>query len=82
MPDRAPLLRIFRDYLGREWEVSACSGAPSPDAAAAPDPEYAPGSLSFVSGEERRRLTPLPPGWFVAPDEQLSRWCESAEVDP
>ena len=80
MPDRAPLLRIFRDYLGREWEVSATSDGRA--AAGAPDPALAPGSLSFVSGEERRRLTPLPPGWFVAPDEQLSRWCESAEVEP
>jgi hypothetical protein len=79
VPSRIPLLRIFRDYFGREWEVFVRTD----DAATAaesdrPNPLLMLGSLEFDSGQEQRRLTPLPPGWYVAPDELLSRWCEKA----
>ena len=79
MADRDPLLRIFRDYFGREWEVRAFEGA---DAEAqmdvAKNPALAHGSLVFDSGEQRRCLAPLPPGWYIASDEMLSRWCAKA----
>ena len=78
MPIRIPLLRIFRDYFGREWEVYVRVDPAEPDAGTFPNPLLMLGSLEFDSGQERRRLTPLPPGWYVAPDELLSRWCEKA----
>ena len=41
-------------------------------------PEYANGWLLFTSGEERRRLAPLPPGWRFATQQQLRVWCREA----
>jgi hypothetical protein len=41
-------------------------------------PEYANGWLLFTSGEERRRLAPLPPGWRFATQDQLRAWCREA----
>jgi hypothetical protein len=46
-------------------------------------PELAHGWLLFTSGDERRRLEPLPPGWYVVSDEVLTRWCHDAvELPP
>ena len=79
MPPRIPLLRIFRDYFGREWEVYLRSADPAElQANELHNPLLMLGALEFDSGQERRRLTPLPPGWYVAPVEMLSRWCEKA----
>jgi hypothetical protein len=78
VPPRIPLLRIFRDYFGREWEVFVRAEEAVDARDDLPNPLLMLGSLEFDSGQERRRLTPLPPGWYVAPDEMLSRWCEKA----
>ena len=78
VPIRIPLLRIFRDYFGREWEVYVRCDLAEPEGKGLPNPLLMLGSLEFDSGQERRQLTPLPPGWYVAPDELLSRWCEKA----
>jgi hypothetical protein len=77
--DRDPLLRIFRDYFGREWEVRAFEneeGGAQMDVAR--NPALARGSLVFDSGDQRRCLAPVPPGWYMATDELLSRWCANA----
>jgi hypothetical protein len=77
--DRDPLLRIFRDYFGREWEVRAFENEPGEATTdVAKNPALARGSLVFDSGDQRRCLAPLPPGWYVATDELLSRWCAKA----
>jgi hypothetical protein len=77
--DRDPLLRIFRDYFGREWEVRAFEGDRADGQTDdAKHPALAQGSLVFDSGDQRRCLTPVPPGWYIAADETLSRWCASA----
>jgi hypothetical protein len=74
-----PLLRIFRDDFGREWEVRMIADRPSqPAATASANPALMLGALLFDSGEARRRLEPLPPGWYVASEALLTRWCESA----
>lgn len=79
MADRDPLLRIFRDYFGREWEVRAFSGEGHDEATAeTSNPALVSGSLVFDSGDQRRCLTPIPPGWYIATDERLSRWCAGA----
>ena len=73
-------VRIFRDELNREWEVRAVrENLTERRMRLLPRPELANGWLLFRLGEERRRLAPLPPGWFVATDVQLTRWCDDAE---
>lgn len=83
MPARDPLLRVFRDDFGREWEVRAVAEELASDRVrGVPNPALTLGALIFDSGEERRRLMPLPPGWYIASDELLSRWCENALAAP
>jgi hypothetical protein len=80
---KEPLIRLFRDYFNREWEVQARHDPSGTDAFHTfENPALAPGSLEFTSGEERRRLDLVPPGWFVASDELLSRWCQNARAIP
>ncbi len=43
-------------------------------------PRYASGWLSFHRGAERRRLSPIPPGWEAAGDDQLRLWLRSSEL--
>jgi hypothetical protein len=75
-----PLVRSFRDYFGREWEASVVritreDGRPL----ALANPALVDGdSLLFTSSTQRRALSPLPPGWYIASDELLSRWCDNA----
>lgn len=53
-------------------------GRQSPLAAGVKD-----GWLTFESGEERRRLSPIPEGWEAASEAELERYRESArEVRP
>lgn len=74
-----PLVRIFRDDFDREWEVHAVQEELTDRRRRLlPRPELADGWLLFTSGAERRRLYPLPPGWYVASDQILTRWCDDA----
>jgi hypothetical protein len=76
---RDPLLRIFRDDFGREWEVCVIADRPPESIATAPaNPALMLGALLFDSGEARRRLEPLPAGWYIASEALLTRWCEAA----
>ena len=77
---RDPLLRIFRDDFGREWEVCVIADRPVVPSAttASPNPALMLGALLFDSGEARRRLEPLPAGWYIASEALLTRWCEDA----
>ena len=73
-------VRTFRDELDREWEVRAVrEPLTERRLRLLPRPELAHGWLLFCFGEERRRLAPLPPGWMVATERQLTRWCDDAE---
>ena len=38
------------------------------------------GWLTFQSGEEKRRLSPIPPGWATAGDAELRRYLARADV--
>jgi hypothetical protein len=76
-----PLVRSFRDDFDREWEVRAVQEELTERRRQLlPRPELAEGWLLFTSSAERRRLYPLPPGWYVASDELLTRWCDEAKV--
>lgn len=79
-----PLVRSFRDYFGREWEASVVRMRRADDRPrASVNPALVDDdSLLFTSSAERRALSPLPPGWYVASDELLSRWCENATPVP
>lgn len=77
-------VRTFRDGLDREWEVRAIQEQLTERRTRLlPRPELAQGWLLFTRGAERRRLDPLPPGWSLASDSVLCRWCDDAnEVQP
>ena len=69
----------FVDESEREWEVREIREPLLPERAELlARPEFSGGWLLFSSGEERRRLAPLPPGWRQAPASQLRRWCADA----
>ena len=86
-------MRNFRDKAGREWMVWATfptAGVPSPLArftgdrakggvlqAGVSEPMRG-GWLTFASGDEKRRLAPVPDGWETQTDEQLARHCGMA----
>lgn len=76
---RDPLLRIFRDDFGREWEVRVIAErAAEPIAVSSFNPALMLGALLFDSGEAQRRLEPPPAGWYIASEALLTRWCEAA----
>jgi hypothetical protein len=45
-------------------------------------PELAGGWLIFKSGADRRRVTPIPPGWEKLSDTELERLCAAAFAVP
>lgn len=57
--------RTFKDSSGREWEV--WDVVPSQWVG----PTLDGGWLAFQSGEDRRRLAPLPLYWATAPETEL-----------
>jgi hypothetical protein len=72
-------VRTFRDSDNREWEVRAIQGQLTERRTRLlPRPELAQGWLLFTCGDERRRFDVLPPGWILASDSLLCRWCEDA----
>jgi hypothetical protein len=77
-PARDPLLRIFRDDYGREWEVRTVAFDGAPAEGRRSNPDLMQGALLFDAGEAQRRLVPPPAGWYVASEALLSRWCEEA----
>jgi hypothetical protein len=70
---------VFTDEFDRSWEVHEIR-----------DPiltdrrnryirsEFSAGWLLFVSGDERRRLAPYPPGWRFADAARLRCWVNDA----
>lgn len=45
-------------------------------------PVLSQGWLAFESGDARRRLAPIPPGWHEVPDDELRALWRRAEVLP
>lgn len=72
--------RVFEDAAGVTWDAFAVH--PSAEAAGKarlPGP-FQRGWLSFDSGEERRRLSPIPEGWQTMSDASLREACQRAEI--
>ena len=65
-------MRQIRDAAGVEWTVYEVNPVATPFRAIGSLPEgYKNGWLCFECPNEKRRLTPLPPGWDELPLEQL-----------
>ncbi len=77
----------FFDETARAWEVREIRQPilERNHACILPAP-FAEGWLLFTSEGEHRRLAPLPPGWQLADEELMRRWCrdaaESASAKP
>jgi hypothetical protein len=69
----------FTDESNRAWEVREIREPILPERARLLlRHEYSAGWLLFVSGEERRRLAPYPPGWRLADPARLRCWVNDA----
>ena len=70
---------VFTDESDRQWEVHEIR---DPDLPGRRNrylrSEYSAGWLLFVSGDERRRLAPYPPGWRFADAARLRCWVNDA----
>jgi hypothetical protein len=70
---------VFTDESDRSWEVHEIRDPVLPDRRNRfLRREYSEGWLLFVSGEERRRLAPYPPGWRFADAARLRCWVNDA----
>jgi hypothetical protein len=72
--------RTFTDAAGRTWEVFEVHRASQKAGAVSPGLEN--GWLAFASGENKRRLAPIPAGWALATETELQALCESARHAP
>ena len=69
----------FRDEADRTWEVREIRQPLLPSRGQLLlRGEYAGGWLLFISGDERRRLAPYPPGWRLADASRLCCWVNDA----
>jgi hypothetical protein len=77
--DSDAFVLAFTDEADRRWEVREIRVPLLPDRGTVlMRQEYAEGWLLFVSGNERRRLAPFPPGWRFADAARLRRWVDDA----
>jgi hypothetical protein len=82
LPEATTTHRMFVDETGVAWDAFAVHpSADSAGKARLPEP-YRHGWLSFDSGTERRRLSPIPEAWESATDESLARLCATAHPAP
>jgi hypothetical protein len=71
--------RVFVDAAGVRWDAFAVHpSAETTGKARLPEP-YQNGWLSFDSGTERRRLSPIPENWQALSDDDLREACSRAE---
>ena len=82
-------LRTFVDAGGVQWTVWAVTPTwaqqqPGPNERVVKvSPRLVEGWLAFESAnEERRRLTPIPPGWESLVDAELATLCAGAPPAP
>lgn len=69
----------FTDESNRAWEVREIREPILPERATLLlRREYSAGWLLFISGDERRRLAPYPPGWRLADPARLRCWVNDA----
>ncbi|MEX2154249.1 MAG: hypothetical protein WD825_12995 [Gemmatimonadaceae bacterium] len=71
--------RVFEDVHGREWRVFAVHPSSATVERAALPESYIRGWLSFESGDEKRRIAPIPEGWEHLSIEDLRTLCQRAQ---
>lgn len=74
--------RMFVDSAGVKWDAFAVYPSPETTGRARLPEPYQRGWLSFDSGLERRRLSPIPDGWQEAAEATLAGMCDRAEPAP
>lgn len=74
--------RNFEDANGVRWTVWEVIPHGLGSTGVRVRPEFAAGWLAFQTGDERRRLTPIPEGWEHCTDAQLARMCARARPTP
>ena len=78
-PDADVGVLVFTDESDRAWEVHEIRDPILPERRNRfLRGEYSAGWLLFMSGEERRRLAPYPPGWRFADASRLRCWVNDA----
>lgn len=74
--------RTFRDPEGREWQawdvVPGRDGEVGTRSQKFLPPEMAEGWLCFEAGDQKRRLSPYPPGWEHRDDAGIHALCLDA----
>ena len=77
--DTTAWVLVFTDESNRSWEVHEIRDPVLPDRRNRfLRSEFSQGWLLFVSGDERRRLAPYPPGWRFADAARLRCWVNDA----
>ena len=71
----------FTDRTGRLWRVWHTRPTASEVLKALPE-AWKEGWLTFESGDEKRRLAPVPKGWENLPPKRLELLCRVAEPAP
>jgi len=75
--------RTFRDPEGREWQawdvVPGRDGEVGTRSQKFLPPEMADGWLCFEAGDQKRRLSPCPPGWEESDDAGIHALCQDAQ---
>jgi hypothetical protein len=71
--------RVFVDARGVKWDVFAVHPEDWPMMHAQLRGTFSQGWLSFDSGAEKRRLSPIPDGWREMSEAQLAELSERAE---
>lgn len=72
--------RVVEDARGVRWDVFAVYPSIADDEHALPE-GYERGWLTFDSGMERRRATPVPGRWLRLDDDSLLKLCNEASRD-
>ena len=67
----------FTDRAGRQWRV--WHTMPTAEVVAVLPDDWKAGWLTFESGEEKRRLAPVPEGWDRLRPERLELLCRVAK---
>jgi hypothetical protein len=66
----------FEDESGRKWSAWEVHLSD----AANVHPGLREGWIAFESGDEKRRLAPIPAEWESATEDMVRRWCREADV--
>ena len=72
--------RTFTDSTGATWDVFEVHRSSQKSGAVSPGLEK--GWLSFVNGETKKRLAPIPRDWESVSEAQLEELCDSARMAP